>query len=245
MAPTAPDDRAAQAQLLAEVLQRPEIRAFARNRLTSYGLHGTIYGVDDLLMGVAERVLRRLATCGPIDDGAPDPLERYVTRAIANAVIDLHRARPRAGRPDPLDDVLGPDGDRVDDPALITSAADPFDGADWDAVRHVVHARVSVERPWVTAGVLAHLAIDECPDRPLPDRLRRPQNGTDVQVANWVALQYAGRHRCFETPESPTVAKRRSKAIASLLAALRQAVAVAWDLPAWVTSGSADREEKR
>ncbi len=213
---------------LAEVyafVQSPETRAFAARQLTRLGLAGTAYDVDDLLMTVVERLARRLANGKPIGDGAPSAIARYTSKVIRNTAFNLLEARKRHPRTVALDEVATSDGDRSVDPALVT-ADDPaaLDGVRWDDVRARVVRVTPATRPWVAAAALAHLAVDEAPDRALPTRIVLPAHPSPTQAADWASLQYAGLAHCFADDDTPAVRKRRSIALGHVHTALVDAL---------------------
>ncbi len=203
-----------------------DVEAFAKSRLTSYGFKGS-YAPEDLLGTAFEKVFTRLMKIGPIGDGEPDAVRRYVFRTVRNCAIDLLRAREN--QPKNVD-VIGGDISAMDNVPVPENEMPIASTEAWDRARAVAKASMSVRSPWLTAAVLAHLALDQEPDPPLPSRLKVPQDPAHGQVTQWAALQYAGRDNCFVEPDTAAVRKRRSDAMIRERDEMKAVLTKAWEL---------------
>lgn len=206
----------------------PDGRAAATSELRALGLPTDTDHVDDLCQQVLVQVWARLEGTDPAGDRRiPEHVVPYARRSLRNAAVDLLRAGRRErlddllagrdpGRSDPADD-LDPSTD-LDDrhPAPWTDGT--ADEAAAAAVRWALQIRFAHVPPrdvWLAAAGLAlsHLAdhpdLDLAPGTPRPN----PRSPAAHHGSRWAALAYAGRHDCFETPETGAVRQRRSTAI--------------------------------
>lgn len=219
--------------LLADLCRSTDVTTHAKRCLNRLGLGHGVYDEEDLVATAYLKVVGRIASRGPIDDGRPSPVRRYLFKVISNCAVDLLRAANAQPHPASLDEVATEPSTGTDLDGHLAS----FDT--WDEARRAAQAALPDRQPWVTAAVLTHLTIDEEPDRQLPGHLRLPLQPSDGQVANWASLQYSGRSDCFEEPDTPTIQKRRSTAIKNVRAALATTLATAWELPGFVTRADA------
>lgn len=198
------------------VLALAETKAYARKLLRQHNLY---FDEDDLIASVAEKMLAHLCRNEAIGDGQPEAVKRYVFTLLRNSATGLLKAERR------LANQVQHEGDmiaaRVD--ATATGDLDPavIKHDDLDDWRRVAQITISPKTPWLTAAALADLVVHEDPDVPIPARVMRPEHPAPGQDAEWVALHYAGRFDCFANPDTPTVRKRRSSAIAKLRSVLR------------------------
>jgi DNA-directed RNA polymerase specialized sigma24 family protein len=210
----------------------PDGRAAAASELRALGLPTSGAHVDDLCQQVLVQVWSRLEAGDPERDRSiHEHVVPYARRSLRNAAVDLLRA----GRRERLDDLLGRGdqghpGDRGDrnDPSadLDDRNQAPWTDATADdtaapAVRwalQVRFARVPPRDVWVASAglVLSHLAdhpdLALVPGTPRPN----PRSRAAPHANRWAALAYAGRHDCFEAPETGAVRQRRSTALQRL-----------------------------
>lgn len=222
-----------------DLLAHPDVVAYAQKQLRILGLHRVVEAAD-LLDTVLEGLHRQLAK-GPIGDGAPNALRRYVFTAVFNTARKLleadKRQRLAPREKDPWSLVA------IDDPGNLVDAvtADPNDrvDVDWDRLRLLATDPPPRQKPWLTASVFAYLAASQGEDHGLPGRVRLPADPAPGQIAEWVALQYAGRNDCFVEPETPTIRKRRSDASGKLKDAVAPVIAVGLDRTDLLTTDTA------
>lgn len=207
----------------------PDGRAAAASELRALGLPADADHTDDLCQQVLVQVWSRLETGDPVQDRSiHEHVVAYARRSLRNAAVDLLRA----GRRERLDDLLaGHDrghGDTastdrhpstdLDDrrPTPWTDGA--ADAAAAPAVRRALQIRfVRVPRRdvWLAAASLALTHLADHPDLALAPGTPRPNPRSPAahHASRWAALAYAGRHDCFETPETGAVRQRRSTAL--------------------------------
>lgn len=184
-------------------------RATVHRRLRSARLPRAL--ADDVIQDVLGRV------CAATADGvAIHNVEAFVTRLVHRSAVDIVRGRVR--RPQVIDlrgvDLdAGVQGGRCVAASPLDVEADALAGESLAAVRRAVHHGLGAD-PASGAAALAYLAV--AVDGAVPrDGCPQPAGGaTSTEAAEWVALWYAGRRRCFPTggATSPaTVRKRRSR----------------------------------
>lgn len=219
------------------LIEEPAVVAYTEKQLRTLALSGG-FEAADLRHSVLVRIRRRLAGGEPIGDGEPDAVRRYLYRTIRYTALDLLRAEQRQR-------LVPRDGERtlvaLDDPTCSTdpSTPDPNDriDVDWDRLRVLAADPPPRQKRWLTAAVLGYLTVSENEEDGLPGRLRLPEEPAPGQVAEWVALQYAGRNDCFVEPETSTVRKRRSDAGRRLRDAMKPIVAKGLDRVDQVAAG--------
>ncbi len=202
-------ESATTARQAAAFLRSDAGRATVHRRLRTIRLPRAL--ADDVIQDVLGRVCAAAAQGVAIDN-----VEAFVTRLVHRSAVDIVRGRVR--RPQVVDlrgvDLdAGVQGGRRVTASPLDVEADALAGESLAAVRRAVHQGLGVD-PASGAAALAYLAV--AVDGAVPGRgCPQPAGGaTAAEAAEWVALWYAGRRRCFPTgaTTSPaTVRKRRSR----------------------------------
>ena len=202
-------ESATTARQAAAFLRSDAGRATVHRRLCSAHLPRAL--ADDVIQDVLGRVCAAAAQGVTIDN-----VEAFVTRLVHRSAVDIVRGRVR--RPQVIDlrgvDLdAGEQGGRCLAASPLDVEADALAGEALAAVRRVVHQGLGID-PASGAAALAYLAVTV--DGAVPGAgCPQPAGGaTSAEAAEWVALWYAGRRRCFPAggAASPaTVRKRRSR----------------------------------
>lgn len=202
-------ESATTARQAAAFLRSDAGRAIVHRRLA--GAHLPRALADDVIQDVLGRVCA--ATVAGV---AIDSVEAFVTRLVHRSAVDIVRGRVR--RPQIIDlrgvDLdAGVQGGRCVAASPLDVEADALAGESLAAVRRAVHHGLGVD-PASGAAALAYLAVTV--DGAVPGvGCPQPAGGaTSAEAAEWVALWYAGRRRCFPAQGAtspPTVRKRRSR----------------------------------
>ena len=192
--------------------------AFLRSAAGRATVHRTLRGVrlpravaDDVIQDVLGRVCAAAVHGDPIDN-----VEAFVTRLVHRSAVDIVRGRVR--RPQVVDlrgvDLdAGVQGRRGIAASPLDVEADALAGESLAAVRRVVQQGLGPD-PASGAAALAYLAVTVDGAVPGRDCPQPGRGATPAEAAEWVALWYAGRRRCFPAggATSPaTVRKRRSR----------------------------------
>jgi DNA-directed RNA polymerase specialized sigma24 family protein len=202
-------ESATTARQAAAFLRSDAGRAAVHRRLRSVRLPRVL--ADDVIQDVLGRVCAAAAQGVAINN-----VEAFVTQLVHRSAVDIVRGRVR--RPQVVDlrgvDLdAGVQGGRRVPASPLDVEADALVGESLAAVRRALHQGLGAD-PASGAAALAYLAVTV--DGAEPGRgCPQPAGGaTPAEAAEWVALWYAGRRRCFPTEgaTSPaTVRKRRSR----------------------------------
>jgi hypothetical protein len=152
---------------------------------------------------------------------SPENPAAYARRTIQNTVRDLYRRQWRRVREVTIDEI----------PPRFESGPDDIEVPNEleDECRRAAHG-VLAAGIWAGAAVLNELTFRLHLDVPIPLDAPAPIASTDDQECSWAALWLAGRADCFpdaEHDDNTAMRKRRSRALESVAARLRQAVEVA------------------
>jgi DNA-directed RNA polymerase specialized sigma24 family protein len=169
---------------------------------------------QSLAEDVVQEVLARTAHAEAAGTAIENP-EAWAARLLHRASVDLLRGELRARWPAELTRIDA--ADAANDPAAAGAPA--LDDLDAAATRDLRRALLTAVPPVTAAGALARLAIvlgaEPAPDCPQP----KGGAGADA-AADWAAIWYGGEHAAFTRPDTPTVRKRRERAINAMRAAL-------------------------
>ncbi len=186
-------------RLMLDWLLSADAKAAAGAELTRRGL--TYYDGDELISETYLKLARTaLAT-------VPDKPVAYARTALANAALDLLRAR-RPASPTDFDDeathVAAPHHLEPDNIVELTNHQDD--------IRRSLHASLASTKSWIVAAALNAVTLAAHPDVQLPARVPRPADPSDGQADLWAALWLAGERHVFASKADPDDSAKRRQA---------------------------------